>query len=75
MRFFGFIEKERMGLCGFNEKERMKRRLKKENVFLVFKFVFLVFLFKIQLDLKLCNFWFLIMLFIFYLVKTDNFYF
>ena len=27
MRFFGFIEKERMGLCGFNEKERMKRKM------------------------------------------------
>ena len=34
MRFFGFIEKERMGLCGFNEKERMKRRLKRKMFFL-----------------------------------------
>ena len=55
---------ERMGLCGFNEKET-----KKEIVILVFKsrLVFLLFLFKIHLDLNSCDFWFFILVLIFFI--------
>ena len=45
---------------------------KEKVLILKSEFVFLLFLFKTHLDLNLCDFWFLILFFIFYLFKIDK---